>query len=344
MDLPKSSSDADAILVFVDKLTKFVHLVPIKKTCTAEDCSRLFLAHIWQYHGFPKVLISDRDPRFTSKFWKSFCAKLGIDPRFSTAFHPQTDGQTERTNRVVEEVLRHYINGQHSNWEDLLPIVAFAINNAKSASTGETPFFLNYGRNPHTALSVALPEPTLPSLAMVFQDLEGTLINVRKLIVAAQDRQKTYADKKRRPHTFTQGDLVLLATKNLHFKTGVKKLHPKYVGPFKILRMIGSNAAELQLPVAYSRLHPVFHVSLLQPYKDGGSFTPLPPPPDVVDGEPFYKVERILGHRSKRVGRRTIQEYLLQWLGYDSSHNSWEPAAHLTVDLLKDYHSKLPAT
>jgi hypothetical protein len=159
---------------------------------------------------------------------------------------------------------------------------------------------------------------------------------------AAQDRQKSYADTKRRAHEFHEGDLVLLATTNLHFKTGVRKLHPKYIGPFKILRMIGTNAVELQLPSAYSRIHPVFHVSLLQTYKEGGSFKPLPPPPEVVDGEPFYKVERILGHRTKYVGKskRALHEYLLQWVGYDSSHNSWEPAANLSKDLLKDYLDK----
>ena len=129
----------NCILVFVDKLTKFVHLVPTTKTCTSEEAARLFITNVYQYHGCPKVLISDRDTRFTSSFWKAFCKQLGMDSRYSTAFHPETDGQTERTNRVLEEVLRHFIDGDHSNWEDLLPLASFAMNNAKSRSTGETP-------------------------------------------------------------------------------------------------------------------------------------------------------------------------------------------------------------
>ena len=340
MDLPKSSSGYNAILVFVDKLSKFVHLVPTNKECTAEDCSRLFIKNVWQYHGLPKVFISDRDPRFTSVFWKTFCATLNIKPQFSTAFHPQTDGQTERTNRVIEEVLRHFVNGKHSNWEDLLPIVAFAINNAKSASTGETPFFLNFGTHPHNEITAALPEVTLPSLDVVFHDLENTLKEVKELHKSAQDRQKTYADTKRRAHSFKEGDFVLLATKNLRFREGVKKLHPKYIGPFEIIRMVGLNAAELQLPDNYSRLHKVFHVSLLQPYQDGGSFKPLPPPPSVDDdGAPWYKVEKILGHRTKHSGKRSLNEYLIKWRGYDSTHNSWEPEGNITPDLVKEYKS-----
>ena len=141
MDLPKSATGNDAIMVLVDKLTKYVHLVPVVKTCSAEDVARYFIQHIYQYHGVPKVLISDRDPRFTSKLWKAFCQRIQIIPRYSTAFHPETDGQTERTNRVLEEVLRHFVDGEHKNWEDLLPFAAFAMNNAKSSTTGETPFY-----------------------------------------------------------------------------------------------------------------------------------------------------------------------------------------------------------
>ena len=191
MDLPRSANGNDAILVLVDKLTKYVHLVPTVKTCTSEDVARLFLTHVFQYHGFPRVIISDRDTRFTAELWRHFCKKLGIQPRFSTAFHPQTDGQTERTNRVLEEVLRHFIDGEHKNWEELLPLAAFAMNNAKSASTGETPFFLNHGKHPHTPVSLSLPS-SIPSLAAVFRDLDSAQERVKALLKAAQDRQKAY--------------------------------------------------------------------------------------------------------------------------------------------------------
>jgi len=338
-DLPVSSCGHDAILVFVDKLTKFVHLVPCRKKCSAEDAARLFLTHIYQYHGLPKVLISDRDPRFTSAFWKAFHKRLQIQPRYSTAFHPQTDGQTERTNRVLEEVLRHFIDGDHTSWEDLLPLAAFAMNNAKSSSTGETPFYLNTGTHPATPISLGLPEGNLPNLDAVFQDMEYTMVKIKKFLQAAQDRQKAYADDRfRRPHEFKDGDQVMLSTKNLRFKKGIKKLHPKYIGPFTIEKMVGSNnAAKLVLPDSY-KIHPVFHVSLFKPFNESIQFRPLPPvEPDVVDGVPTYTVETILSNRIKRVGRRRIQEFLVKWQGHDDSHNSWMPRADLPPEMLVGY-------
>lgn len=359
MGLPCSTYGNNAILVFVDKLTKYVHLVPTNKHCPAEECSRLFLTNIWQFHGHPKVLISDRDPRFTSDFWKSFCSSLDIKPKFSTAFHPETDGQTERANRVIEEVLRHFINGKHSNWEELLPIVAFAMNNAKSSSTYATPFYLNYGYHPQTTTTVSLPDIDLPMLSRVFHDLDQTLLDIKKYLTAAQDRQKAYADTKRRAHSFKEGQLVLLNSENLTFRGGVPKLHPKFIGPFKILKMYPVQnpgdppkpftAAKLELPASYPRLHPTFHVSLLKPFHSGKSFKPLPPPPTVVDGEPYYKVHQILGHRTRTIrstNRRSkkkhtsIIEYLLEWEGYDPSHNSWEPAKNCTPDLIDAYNLK----
>ncbi len=336
MDLPRSATCNDAILVWVDKLTKYVHLVPTQKTCSAEELARLFIKHIFQFHGLPKKLISDRDPRFTSRFWKELCKRLNIQPRFSTAFHPQTDGQTERANRVIEEVLRHFVDKEHSNWEELLPLVAFAMNNAKSASHGETPFFLNYGTHPVNPVELDLPMGTMPTLDRVLGDMSHTLTRVKELLKAAQDRQSEYADAKRIPHDFKVGQKVLLSTRNLKFKTGVRKLHPAWIGPFKIEKMAGKNAAKLELPAEYSRLHPVFHVSLLKPYKEGVKAL-KPPAPELIAGELYYKVERILSRRQRRSGRKQVTEYLVKWAGYDDTHNSWEPEENLTPDLLVAY-------
>jgi hypothetical protein len=155
-------------------------------------------------------------------------------------------------------------------------------------------------------------------------------------MIAAQDRQKHYADKARAPHDFKTGDQVLLSTRNLKFRSGVKKLHPRYIGPFPILGMAGQNAARLQLPPAYEKIHPVFHVSLLKPFQASGTFHPLPPP-EVVDGVSYYEVEKILSTREKKSGRRKVtKEYLVKWRGYDDTHNSWEPAQNLSVELLRE--------
>jgi hypothetical protein len=136
-----------------------------------------------------------------------------MNPRFSSAFRPQTDGQTERANRVVEEVLRHFIDGSHANWEELLPLVAFAMNNARN-ETGETAHFLTFARHPVTPVTLALPRGQLPTLERVFSDLDETLEKVRALLLSAQDRQKAYADKFRIDHAFSEGMSVLLSTRN----------------------------------------------------------------------------------------------------------------------------------
>jgi hypothetical protein len=340
-DLPKSSGKFDSILVMVDKLTKMVHLAPTTKKCTARQAAVLFIQHWYQFHGIPERIISDRDAKFISRFWRTFTRKLGIDHRYSTSFHPQTDGQTERMNRVVEEVLRHFINKDNTDWEELLPMVAFAINNAKSAATGETPFFLQTGTHPRTMTTAFVPTETLPTLDKVFHDLRDTLEQVKKLYKAAQDRQKAYADTKRQDHTFQDGAQVLFSTKNLKVKEGVRKLQPRYIGPFTIVKMVGKNAAKLDFPSTY-KIHPVVHVSLLKPYRSDGSFRPLPPAPESIGGHQYYKVERILSHRTRTSGRKTIHEYLIKWLGYDDTHNSWEPEKNITTDLLDDYHGTHP--
>ena len=339
-DLPTSPKGNNTVLVFVDKLSKYIHIAATKKTCNSEDAARLFIENIFQFHGMPKCLISDRDGRFISDFWKSFAAQTGMDHRTSTSFHPQTDGTTERMNRVIEEVMRCFVNDDHTNWEEMLPLVTFAINNSKCDATKETPFFLNHGTHPTTMNTIFTPTEKLPTLDVVLRDMRDTLDEVKLLYRAAQDRARAIADRRRIEHHFTEGQLVLLSSQNLKFKKGIRKLHPKFVGPFKILKMVGSNAAKLQLPKTY-RIHPVFHVSLLEPFLPDASFKPLPPNPEIIDGLPFYKVERILSKRSKQVGRgRKRTEYLIKWEGYDDSHNSWEPEKNLTPDLIASYSDK----
>ena len=340
MDLPKTTQGSTAILVVVDKLTKFVHLIPTVTTVTAEETARLFISHVFQYHGMPKVLITDRDTRFTSAFWRAFTKRLGLNSRYSTAFHPQTDGQTEKANRVIEEVLRHFIDDSHKNWEDLLPLVAFAMNNAKSSTTGETPFFLNTGSHPATPVTLGLPMSNIPTLDLVFKDMDNTLSRIKMLMKAAQDRQKAYADKHRRPHDIKVDDMVMLSTKNIKFVTGKKKLHHRYLGPFKVESLVEphGNAVRLKLPESY-KIHPVFHVSLVRPFKaDSTVPTITPHEPEIVDGVPHYKVETILAKRTRSKGRRRrVIEFLIKWLGYDDTHNSWEPRDNINDDLVGDH-------
>ena len=340
--LPMTSRKHDSIFVFVDKLTKMVHLAATSKTCSTKHASQLFLQHVWAQHGSPVTLISDRDTRFTSDFWQQFCTLLGITTKMSTAYHPQTDGQTERANRTIEEVLRHFTASSPGSWDDLLPYVEFAMNNAKSASTGETPFFLNYGTHPRTPVVNQLPVRNppwniLPSIESVFANRDAVMHRVRNLLQSAQDRQKHYADNSRRPHAFTAGQQVLLSTKNLQFQgKGKRKLYPKFVGPFSILHMHGINAAVLALPDDW-KIHPVFHVSMLKPFTARPGAAGTTSIPSVMEGLPYYQVEEILTHRDRSIGRKTVREYLVKWVDQSSDHNSWQATDSVPPSLLETY-------
>jgi hypothetical protein len=344
-DLPETPQKHDSLLVLVDKLTKFVRLIPTRKDATAVDTARLLIEHVFANHGFPKVLISDRDPKFTSAVWTAFCGQLGIKRALSTAYHPQTDGQTERMNRVVEEVIRHYIDEEHTSWEALLPCVSFSINNAVSASTGYSPFYLNYGRHPLTPVAVGVvgaAHHRLPAVERVFRDMDEAISRVKLHLKDAQEAQKAYADAKRAPHSCEEGGSVWLSTRNLKFKKGVRKFSKKAIGPFKILKMIGQNAAKLALPAQYRRMHPVFHVSLLRPVKAkhmpvAGASSEQPVagsegepsvehlPDLMVDGLPWFEIESIREHRyeKKKYGRKGPREYLVRWKNYDASYDEW---------------------
>jgi hypothetical protein len=296
------------------------------------------LQHVVKLHGVPNCVISDRDPRFTSHFWSEFCSRLETSVKFSTAYHPQTDGQTERTNRVIEEVLRHFVSKDLTSWEEFLPMVEFALNNAKNASTGETPFYLNYGRHPRPP-SAPPSASDLPVLDTIFQNLDTTLSRIKKLLQAAQDRQKHYADQHRRPYSFRAGDQVLLSSRNIRLQQP-SKLAPKFLGPFIINKMVGLNSALLQLPDTWN-IHPVFHVSLLRPYIHDAQITAFPPPlPEIIDGSPYYLVDQVLAHRIRRVRRKRVHEYLIKWKGYTDEHNSWEPAKNLTPECLREFHAR----
>jgi hypothetical protein len=205
----------------------------------------------------------------------------------------------------------------------------FAFNNAPSATTGVSPFQANYGRHPRTpsTLGISVPAPASISLA---DDLRAIHQDMHDRIVKAQAHQKDNADKHRSHRDFELGDLVLLSTENLKTTRPSKKLDFRRAGPFKILSKVGNVSYKLDLPSSMSALHPVFHVSMLEPYQDpaSGSFLPRappPPPPDIIDNEPEFEVEAVL---SKRTYRRQVQ-YLVKWVGYPLHEATWEPVANL---------------
>jgi hypothetical protein len=151
--LPTSTKQNDAIMVVVDKLSKSTHFIPVNSTCKAIDVTQVFMKEIFKLHGMPKEIMSDRDTKFTSNFWKSLMVGLETKLLFSTAYHPQTDGQTKRVNQILEDMLRMHVMHQPKKWEDYLPLVEFTYNNGYQASLKMSPFKVLYGRSCNTPVS-----------------------------------------------------------------------------------------------------------------------------------------------------------------------------------------------
>ena len=195
IQLPESLKGNNAIIVSVDRLSKMVHLAPTTTSVTAHEYAQIMLERVYAHHGMPSDVVSDRDPRFTSDFYKEFCTLLGIRQNMSVAFHPQTDGQTERMNQYVEAILRTYVNPEQNNWDVLLPLVEFAINNAYQASIKTTPFFLNHGDHPRTPtdLHLGLRGTTDSRL----KQLAAALERAKACIADAQTNMAKYANRHR---------------------------------------------------------------------------------------------------------------------------------------------------
>ena len=252
----------------------------------------------------------------------------------STSHHPQTDGQTERMNRTMEEMLRAYTNYQQNNWDELLPAVEFAYNNSKNLSTGFTPFEIDLGQHPNTPTTFATGKQTNVTATDDFLLKWENIINLTKdNLRLAQERQQQYANKHRRELTFEEGDKVLVNAVNINdpvqTNRPTRKLAPKFMGPYKIEKVISTTAYRLKLPHNL-KIHPVFHVSMLKPYKENlTDFNrDIPPPPEVIPetNEEEYEVETIL---DKKLMRRK-PFYLVKWKGYPLHNATWEPKENLT--------------
>ncbi|GJW97852.1 putative reverse transcriptase domain-containing protein [Tanacetum coccineum] len=239
----------------------------------------MYLKEVVTKHGIPVSIICDRDPRFSSNFWKSLQKALGTNLDMSTAYHPETDGQSERTIQTLEDMLRACVIDFGNGWVKHLPLVEFSYNNSYHASIKAAPFEALYGRkcrSPVCWAEVGQVQLTGPELV---QESTERIIQIKQRIQTARDRQKCYADLKRKPVEFQVGDNVML--KVSPWKGVVRfgkrgKLNPKYVGPFKVLKKVGAVAYKLELPQELSRVHNTFHVSNLKKcYSDDPLVVPL---------------------------------------------------------------------
>jgi hypothetical protein len=341
--LPKTPRGFDSITVFVDKLTKQVHFAPCHTTDSASQIARIFFDHVFRLHGMPTTIVSDRDTKFTSRFWKELSRLMDVHLAMSTAFHPQTDGQTERANRTLITMLRNFVDQRQSNWDLLLSAAEFATNNATNASTGVSPFFLNSGSHPNMPMSLLTPAlgPN-PSVNEFVQSQSEALILAKESLAAAQDRQAANADIHRRDHDFKIGDRVLLSLENITLPSDrtrtSQKLLARFAGPHTIVEQLSPVSFRLDLPPSM-KIHPVFHVDRFRHYHPSpealGPRTPARPPPVIVEDEEEYEVEAIADHR--RINNK--MEYLLQWQGYPREDWTWEPESELAhcKDILNKY-------
>ncbi len=299
----------DSILTIVDRLIKYTMFISFKKTTTASVLMYIILQELINNHRLSKKFITDRDKLFTSKFWETLTAELGINHKMLTAYHPQTNGQSEQMNQTVETYLRHYVNRNQNNWVQLLSTAQFAYNNTQNKTTEETPFWVNYEYN-----------------LKVWQELRAhksqsqkTILNIAEIKKLHKDLTNRIQQQKKQTtevKPFVVEEKVYLRTDNIHIKQRSKKLNNKSIELFKVKRSIKRLSYELDL-LKEMWIHSVFHVSMLQCCNQ---FIPLQITETFVELNKEYQVKNIL--EKWMISGKT--HYLVKWKEYNTSENTWE--------------------
>lgn len=325
--LPATPRKHTAVMTVIDRYTKMAHFVPTRDTATAKETAELFFQHIVRLHGLPDSIVSDRDPKFTSKFWSTLFKRCGTKLKMSTSSHPQTDGQSERANQQMEALMRATCK-KATDWDLELDRVELAFNSTVNSSTGYSPFELNYGFVPRMPIHGASSES--PAVDSYLESLGSKLDAARENIEQAQERAKRYYDQGRRELILVPGDEALIDVRFMPLKDmpsrTKRSLWDKRQGPFKVLSARGNNAYELDLPPHWECSR-VINVEHLEKYHRSQryEYELHHPPPDHVDGKPEWEVDAVVDVR-KASGRR---EFLVKWVGYDDDDNTWEPEEFL---------------
>ena len=333
-DLPESDGRTN-VLVITDRLTKGVILVGMAQIDT-KSVAWVIIQHLISKHSIPRTITSDRGTQFTKGIWERVCVLLNIKRQLSTAYHPETDGSTERTNSAVETYLRTYTAYGQNDWNQLLPMAELVLNCRTAASTGTSPFFLSHGYNPSpftltedpNALAEEPARSPIQKGEAIVRTITESLDWAQAAMAHSQQEMERQANRQRDPApAYKQGDHVWLNMKNIRTERPCKKLDWKNA-KFSVTETIGTHAVRLNTPPG---IHPVFHVDLLRP----ASKDPFPsqhsddyqPPGVVVDDHEEYQVEKIVNERRTKQGRGWRLQYEVKWVGY--ARTSWELASAL---------------
>ncbi|GJT66424.1 retrotransposable element Tf2 [Tanacetum coccineum] len=331
------SQNKSVILVVVDRLSKYAHFIPLSHPYTASNVAQAFLDNVYKLHGLPSTIVSDRDKVFLSLFWQSLFKMLKVQLCMSTAYHPQSDGQTEAVNKCVETYLRCMTGERPREWIKWLSLAEYWYNTNFHSSIKTTPFEVLYGQPPPVHTPYVAKDSSVELVDRNLQAREQAITMLKFHLKAAQDRMKTYADKKRSEREFAVGDWVYLKlqpyrqlTLRIHKQ---HKLSAKFFGPFKVLQKIGRVAYKLELPSTAS-IHPIFHVSLLKKcHSTDLSMGSLP----LCDNEGSLAVVpyKILDRKLAKQGNRAVVYGLIQWANGSVEDATWE--------LLTDIEKRFPA-
>ena len=334
----------DSIMVVVDRLSKMIHAIPTTERLSSEGMARLFRDHVWKLHGLPEQIISDRGPQFVSGFMRELNKLLGIKTAASTAYHPQTDGQTERVNQEIEQYLRLFVNHRQDDWAEWLSLAEFCQNNRVQASTRQTPFMLNSGRHPRLGVE-PMREAQHASVDDFVQRMQSARNEAEAALQQAADDMARYYDQQRGVAVnYKVGDQVWLDGKDIQTNRPSKKLSDRRYGPFKVTKVVSPNAYQLQLPPTM-KLHPVFHTVKLRPYFPDtipGRKPPVRLPPVIEGDMPEWEVEYI---KDSRLRGGVAMQYLVKWKGYPHEESTWEPACNLehAAEAVAEFHRKHPS-
>ncbi|WVZ51272.1 hypothetical protein U9M48_002429, partial [Paspalum notatum var. saurae] len=331
LGLPRTSKCYDSIWVVMDRLTKTAHFIPVKTRYNAKTYAEIYIARIVSLHGVPKTITSNRGSQFVSHFWEHLQASLGTTLIRSSTYHPQTNGQVERLNQILEDMLRSCTLTYAKNWEECLPLAEFAYNNSYQKSLEMSPFEALYGRRCRTPLNWSEPGERVIFGPDLVEKAEEQVLFIQKNLKQAQSRQQSYSDKRRRPLKFEVGDHVYLRVspmKGVHRFRVKGKLAPRYIGPFPIIQQCGPSC---------------HHVSQLKKY-----LQVLEQVIDVADVqlEPNLTYQeypiRVLDQKERSTRRRTIKFYKIQWSNHFEDEATWEQEEFLQ-NKYPDFFSSLQA-